>query len=232
MHFVTGVLFSKGLEANVKIKACWIAILAEFLAHKTVNFTSSTDSFIASFRNFDLLLHTRNQFNNTYAGPKCYRELREMGPWNFRNVRLVESWKLPGCFLGEVWSSSILFLLHLSQCEMSYQTERRVLAGNSVATCVFWAGNLMSYCPNWHNWHNKLGIKRKGKTCWKVRQRIMNFITTFKVFERLVSLFHALSMQGEFSFKRSSCTLLRMATISRAGFSWRLKSIHHWKLSG
>ena len=29
----------------------------------------------------------------------------------------------------------------------------------------------------------------------------MNFITTFKEFERLVSLFHALSMQGEFSFK-------------------------------
>ena len=29
----------------------------------------------------------------------------------------------------------------------------------------------------------------------------MNFITTFKVFERLVSLFHALSKQREFSFK-------------------------------
>ena len=136
-----------------------------------------------------------------------------MGPWNFRNVRLVESWKLPDCFLGEVWSSSILFLLYLSQCEMSYQTERRVLAGNSVVTCVFWAGNFISKLSKSRTkGPNKLGIKRKRKSCWKVRQRIMNFFTAFKVFERLVSLFHALSLQGNFHLK-ASCTLLGMETI-------------------
>ena len=40
----------------------------------------------------------------------------------------------------------------------------------------------------------------------------MNFFTAFKVIERLVSLFHALSLQGNFHLK-ASCTLLEMETI-------------------
>ena len=48
-----GARFSKdpetfrGSKANFKINTCWIAV--QFLAHKTVNFASLSDSFIVSF---------------------------------------------------------------------------------------------------------------------------------------------------------------------------------------
>ena len=41
-----GAPFSKGPKANVKIKTC--RIVARFLAHKTVNFASLTDSYTTS----------------------------------------------------------------------------------------------------------------------------------------------------------------------------------------
>ena len=67
------------LKAKFEIKACWI--VAQFLAHKPVNFASLTDSFIVSFSKLLKLwswMKTR-QTLNSFSGPKSYRDFQEMG---------------------------------------------------------------------------------------------------------------------------------------------------------
>ena len=67
------------LKAKFEIKACWI--VAQFLAHKPVNFASLTDSFSVSFSKLLKLwswMKTR-QTLNSFSGPKSYRDFQEMG---------------------------------------------------------------------------------------------------------------------------------------------------------
>ena len=69
-----------GPKASFKIKKCWI--VAQFLAHKPVNFVSLIDSFIVLFSKWLKLwswMQTQ-QTQNSFPGPKSYRGFRETGP--------------------------------------------------------------------------------------------------------------------------------------------------------
>jgi len=74
----TGARFSKGPE-NQKIRICWI--VAQFLAHKPVNFASLTDSFIISFSKLSEFWSWM-QTQNSFLGPKSYQDFSETGPWS------------------------------------------------------------------------------------------------------------------------------------------------------
>ena len=69
-----------GPKANFKIQTTWI--VAQFLAHKPVNFASSTDSFIVLFCKLLKLCSwmQTQQTPNSFPGPKSYRNFRETGP--------------------------------------------------------------------------------------------------------------------------------------------------------
>ena len=85
-----------GPKANVKIKTCWI--IAQFLAHKPVNFASLIDSFIVLFSNRLKLWSwmQKQQRQNSFPGPKSYRGFRETGPKTKlkedQSRRLFTSW--------------------------------------------------------------------------------------------------------------------------------------------
>ena len=68
-----------GPKANFKIRICWI--VAQFLAHKPVNFPSLTDSFIISFSKL-LEPWSWMQTRNSFLGPKSYQDFSETGPWS------------------------------------------------------------------------------------------------------------------------------------------------------
>ena len=88
-------------NSNFKIKTCWI--VAQFIAHKPVNFASLTDSFIVSFSKLLKLwfwMQTR-QTLNIFPGPKSYRYFGETGPRFLQSLVFCESKKEdPG---GESW---------------------------------------------------------------------------------------------------------------------------------
>ena len=74
-------------KANFKIKTCWK--VAQFVAHKPVNFPSLTDSFIVLLSKSLKLwswMQTQ-QTQNSFPGPKSYRDFRETCPGaRFSNV--------------------------------------------------------------------------------------------------------------------------------------------------
>ena len=79
-----------GPKANFKIKTCWI--IAQFLAHKPVNFASLIDSFIVLFSNRLKLwswMQTQ-QTQNRFPGPKSCRDFREPGPRTKKSPKLKE----------------------------------------------------------------------------------------------------------------------------------------------
>ena len=66
-----------GLRANFKIKTCWI--VPQFLAHKPIKIASFADSFIVLFSKLLKLwswMQTQ-QTQNSFPGPKSYRDFRE-----------------------------------------------------------------------------------------------------------------------------------------------------------
>ena len=66
-----------GPKANFKIKPCWIVL--QFLAHKPIKIASFTDSFIVLFSKLLKLwswMQTQ-QTQNSFPGPKSYRDVRE-----------------------------------------------------------------------------------------------------------------------------------------------------------
>ena len=69
-----------GPKANFKMKTCWI--VAQFLAHKQVNFASLIDSFIVLFSNRLKLWSwmQKQQTQNSFPGPKRCRGFRKTGP--------------------------------------------------------------------------------------------------------------------------------------------------------
>ena len=63
-------------KANFQIKTCWI--VAQFLAHKPVNFASLTDSFIVSFANYwSFNANTANI--NQLSGPEKFPGISRNG---------------------------------------------------------------------------------------------------------------------------------------------------------
>ena len=68
-----------GPKTNLKINTCWIE--AQFLAHKLVNFASLTYSLIELFSNLlKLWSWMQTQTQNSFPGPKSYRDFWEPGP--------------------------------------------------------------------------------------------------------------------------------------------------------
>ena len=66
-------------KTNFKIKTCWIE--ARFLAQKLVNFASLTYSFVVLFSNLlKLWSWMQTQTQNSFPGPKSYRDFWEPGP--------------------------------------------------------------------------------------------------------------------------------------------------------
>ena len=68
-------------KANFVVKTCWI--VAQFVAHKAVNFASLNVNFIVRFSKLLKLwswMQTR-QTKNRFSGPKSYRDFGETGPW-------------------------------------------------------------------------------------------------------------------------------------------------------
>ena len=79
-----------GPKANFKIKTCWI--VAQFLAHKPVNFASLIDSFTVLFSKW-LKLWSWMQTQNSFPGPKSYRGFRETGPRPLKETLLKQAVK-------------------------------------------------------------------------------------------------------------------------------------------
>ena len=68
-----------GPKTNLKINTCWIE--AQFLAHKLVNFALLTYSLIEVFSNLlKLWSWMQTQTQNSFPGPKSYRDFWEPGP--------------------------------------------------------------------------------------------------------------------------------------------------------
>ena len=104
----------------------------------------STNTWSAKIMNVDILNSASRILQCLKSG--CADIFHQSFLWLLRHTDEPQKepnsclWLQSHSVLIGVLSVSCWCLAELSQCEMSNQTERRVLAGNSVATCVFWAG--------------------------------------------------------------------------------------------
>ena len=88
-----------GSKANIKISTCWI--VAQFQAHKPVNFASLTDRFIVLKLSKSLNLGSwvqTEQAHNIFPGPKSFWDFQETNPRELKSKFVAPCSFLNGLF--------------------------------------------------------------------------------------------------------------------------------------